>query len=66
MTYAQLLTQSLRHEGVGSPERLLAIGIIARWADDLGTRYASPIDESWADMAGVPMDWLRQLERKTA
>lgn len=49
-------------DGVEQPERWLAIGVIARWADDLGTRYASPIDESWADLAGVPMDWLERLD----
>ena len=61
MSYSLHLTQALR-QGVDKPERFLAIAVIARWADDLGTGRSSVIDESWADLAGVPVDWLIRLD----
>ena len=57
MSYSLHLTQALR-QGVDNPERWLAIAVIARWLDDLGTTRSSVIDEAWADLAGVPVDWL--------
>lgn len=64
-SYARLVTEAVKI-GVLQPERFLAVGVIARWVDDLGTRHASPIDEDWADIAGVPFAWLEQLRQQAA
>jgi len=54
--------QHALREGADNPERFLAIAVIARWLDDLGTTRSSVIDEAWADLAGVPLDWLERFD----
>ena len=59
-SHAQRLTNAFASR-VENPSRLLALGVISRWVADLGTREASPIDDSWAELAEVPVDWLVEL-----
>ena len=59
--YNHDLTQALRRAECKEPLRLLACCVIALWLQDCRRAPAEPIGEEWADLAGVPAAWLKEV-----
>ena len=58
-TFAYQLTRACAQGRVESPARLLAIGVLLRWAEDirLGRKYGLECGDEWFEMADVPIEW---------
>lgn len=59
-TYCAQYNEALRLGKVADPCRLLAIGVILRWVEDvrLGKKRDLEIGQEWAELADVPEEWL--------
>jgi hypothetical protein len=59
--YATIYTEAL-HYPVRDPLRLLALGVLLRWAQDVREGYADvELDEEWIDRAEVRAEWIGEI-----
>ena len=58
-TYCYQINEALKGK-VDDPCRLLALGVILRWAEDmkLGMKRGLELGEEWVEVADVPGEWL--------
>ena len=61
-TYAWQMHQALQYR-VADPCRLLAIGVLLRWAEDVRMHKAQDVElgPEWVELADVPEEWLEAI-----
>ena len=64
-TFCYQMTRACAQGKVESPARLLAVGVLLRWAEDvrLGRKYGLECGEEWFEVAEVPLEWRREVVR---
>jgi hypothetical protein len=59
--YATIFTEALTYP-VHDPLRLLALGVLLRWAQDVREGYADvELGEEWIDEAEVKAEWVLEI-----
>ena len=59
--YASVFTEALTFP-VRDPLRLLALGVLLRWAQDVREGHADvELDEDWIDLAEVKTEWVLEI-----
>ena len=61
-TFAWQMHEALRYR-VDDPCRLLALGVILRWAEDVRMHKGTDVElgREWAELADVPEEWLEAV-----
>jgi hypothetical protein len=59
--YASIFTEAMAFP-VRDPLRLIALGVLLRWAQDVREGYADvELDEAWISAAEVKTDWVLEI-----
>ena len=59
--YASIFTEAMGYP-IRDPLRMIALGVLLRWAQDVREGYADvELDDAWVSAAEVETEWVREI-----